>query len=124
MLGVDKDHLCLWSASDGTYLALEVLSDKEGKYQQALSCAVIYYGGALETNYLPSGLALFVVNVSQDANPFLDEFANKAKEAGLKVELIEYDGGRHMFDLVQDTDETRDIVSRTLEFMKENLTAP
>jgi hypothetical protein len=124
MLGVEKDHLCLWSASSNTPYALEVLLDKEGEYQQVLSCAVIYYGDAIETDYFPTGLSLFIVNVREDSNNFLDKFANKAKEAGLTVELIMYEGGKHGFDYKQDTEETRDIVSRTLEFMKENLSAP
>ena len=43
-LGLDKDHLCLSSASSNVPVALELIADKEGEYQKSLSCAVVYYG--------------------------------------------------------------------------------
>ena len=129
LLGVDKDHLCLWSASANVPVALEVIADKEGEFQQSLSCGVAYYGFDV-TGFIrltPSNLPLLVVKAGQDnlsTNAGIDRLVAEAKLAGLPVELIEYKEGEHAFDIKQDTDETRAIVSRTLEFMKENLTAP
>lgn len=126
-LGVDKDHLCLWSSSSNTPIALDVISNKDAEYQDGLSCAVIYYGSTKTTNYLPPDLSFLIVKAGQDdqfTNADLDTFVSTAKAAGLSVELIEYKEGKHAFDVYQDTDETRAIVSRTLEFMKEKLTTP
>jgi hypothetical protein len=128
-LGVNKNHICLWSSSSNVPVALEVFADKEGEYQQSLSCAVIYYGfdEGKKISFPPSNLPLLVVKAGRDdaaTNLFIDNFVNRVKAAGHPVELIEYEQGLHAFDISQDTDETKDIVSRTLEFMKENLTAP
>lgn len=128
-LGVNKNHICLWSSSSNVPVALEVFADKEGEYQQSLSCAVIYYGfdEIHEKSFPPSNLPLLVVKAGQDApatNAGIDKLVGRAKAAGLPVELIEYKEGEHAFDIKQNTEETRNIVSRTLEFMKENLTAP
>jgi hypothetical protein len=128
-LGVDNDHLCLWSASSNVPVALSVIADKEGEYQQSLSCAVVYYGfdetGKIKLS--PSKLPLLVVAAGQDdlsTNTGIDRLVAAAKVSGFPVELIEYKEGVHAFDIFQDTDETRAIVSRTLEFMKEKLTVP
>jgi hypothetical protein len=128
-LGVDKDHLCLWSASSHVPVALAVIADKEGKYQQSLSCAVIYYGFDVgnKISFPPSNLPLLVVKAGRDDtanNLFIDNFVNRVKAAGHPVELIVYKDGEHVFEFTQDTAETRAIVSRTLEFMKEKLSAP
>ena len=128
-LGLDKDHLCLWSASSNVPVALAVIADKEGEYQKSLSCAVVYYGfdetGKIKLS--PSNLPLLVVTAGQDelsTNAGIDRLIAAAKVAGLSVDAIEYKEGVHGFDIKQDTDETRAIVSRTLEFMKEKLTTP
>lgn len=128
-LGVDKDHLCLWSNSSHVPVALAVIADKEGEYQQSLSCAVIFYGfdQGNKISFPSSNLPLLVVKAGRDDaanNLFIDNFVNRVKAAGHPVELIEYKDGEHNFEHKQDTDETRAIVSRTLEFMKEKLTAP
>ena len=68
-----------------------------------------------------------MVTAGQDelsTNAGIDRLIAAAKVAGLSVDAIEYKEGVHGFDVKQDTDETRAIVSRTLEFMKEKLTAP
>lgn len=128
-LGVDKDQLCLWSASSNVQVALDLIVDKEGDYQDSLSCSVVYYGfdETKEVNIPPSNLPLLVVKAGQDdpaTNAGIDKLVSKSKAAGLPIELIEYKEGVHAFDIFQDTDETRAIVSRTLEFMKEKLTVP
>jgi dienelactone hydrolase len=127
MLGVEKGHLCLWSSSSNVQVALDLIADKEGTYQDSLSCAVIYYGfdETQEVSFHPSNIPLLIVKAGQDMPSVItgiDNLVGKVKAAGHPVELIEYKDGKHGFDFYQDTDETRDIVSRTLEFMKEKLT--
>ena len=90
---------------------------------------MVYYGfdETKEVNIPPSNLPLLVVKAGLDdpaTNAGIDKLVSKAKAAGLPIELIEYKEGEHAFDIKQDTDETRAIISRTLEFMKEKLTAP
>jgi hypothetical protein len=128
-LGVDSDHICLWSSSANVPVALDVIADKEGEYLPSLSCAVVYYGfdatGKIKLS--PSNLPLLVVTAGQDdlsLNTGIDRLVAAAKVVGLSVEVIEFKDGVHAFDVKQDSEETRSIVSRTLEFMKENLTAP
>ncbi len=39
----------------------------------------------------------------------------------MAIELLNYPQGRHAFDIVDDTDEARAIIKRTLAFMQEHL---
>jgi hypothetical protein len=125
-LGLDMDHFCLWSSSSNVPVALDILASKEADYQAGLKCAVVYYGDTKRTSYLPPALALLVVKAGHDTrevNTGLDNLVAAAEEAGLDVELIEYVEGGHAFDIYQDTNETRDIVQRTLLFIQESLAA-
>ena len=73
---------------------------------------------------LPPDTAFFIVKGGRDdtgLNPSIDRFVEKAREANISVEFVDYEDGIHGFDIWQDTDESREIVKQTVEFMKTHL---
>lgn len=127
LLGIDPGRFCLWSASSHSIAALEVLTDTTRNYRDSLACGVIYYGETRTRNPLRTDVPLFIVEAGQDSpggNLRIEEFVDEAKLAGVEVEFVIYHDGVHGFEVEQDTDETHDIVKRTLEFMKAHLMSP
>ena len=129
-LRVDKDRICLWACSSSSATALYALTDTSAEYRDALSCAVIYYGATswsgirYEEEGLSADVPLFIVKAGKDdasLNRQLDQFVEKAREANIPLEFVDYEDGVHAFDSKQDTDESREIIKKTLEFMKTHL---
>jgi dienelactone hydrolase len=58
---------------------------------------------------------------SPEINRAVDEFVAEARRCGLPVELAAYPDGVHGFDVVQDTAESRAIISRAIAFAKRHL---
>lgn len=124
-LRLDASRMCLFSASANTPVALALLSDAD--FQENVSCAVVYYGTTIASLPLPPGGPLLVVKAGQDdraLNEGLDQLVASAQAAGMTVEFIEYEEGQHAFEIAQDTDTTREIVRRTLDFLAVSLRAP
>ena len=127
-LRVDKDRICLWASSANPQMALVALTDTSAEYRDSLVCAVFLYGDLSSSwdlrERLPPDTAFFVVKGGRDdtgLNPSIDRFVEKAREANISVEFVEYEDGIHGFDVWQDTDESREIVKQTVEFMKTHL---
>jgi acetyl esterase/lipase len=45
----------------------------------------------------------------------------EARRLGARVELLEHPEGRHGFDTLNDDDRSREIIRRTLDFVRENV---
>lgn len=54
-------------------------------------------------------------------NQAIDVFIAKALAKNVAIEVINYSEGHHGFDVVDNTDESRTIIQRTLTFLKEHL---
>jgi dienelactone hydrolase len=125
-LRVDSDRICLWSSSANPATALIALTDASAEYRDSLTCAVIYYG-VTPSGYadaLSTDVPLFVVRAGKDdvsLNRDLDRFVERAREANIPLEFVDYEDGIHGFDVWQDADESREIVKQTVEFMKSHL---
>ncbi len=125
-LRVDKDKICLFAVSANPATALIALTDSSAEYRDSLACAVFYYGHtpSLYANDLSADVPLFIVKAGEDSastNRQLDSFVENAREVNASIEYVEYEDGIHGFDVWQDTDESREIVKQTLEFMKTHL---
>jgi acetyl esterase/lipase len=72
---------------------------------------------------LPPFLLVRAGQDDPDLNQSIDEFSTAADAAGLPVELVELPDGHHAFDIVDDTDASRDAIRRVLSFLREHLTA-
>jgi hypothetical protein len=121
-LRIDKDRICLWASSASSPTALIALTDPSVEYHDSLACAVIYYGVTppASADDLSADIPLFIVKAGKDdafLNIKLDQFVEKAREAKIPLEFVDYEDGIHGFDFWQDTDESREIIKQTLEFM-------
>ncbi|HEX8846724.1 MAG TPA: alpha/beta hydrolase [Pyrinomonadaceae bacterium] len=136
---IERDKICVWVFSAGGVYLRSVLKDKPGYVR----CIVTYYsllgfskGEAPDdiaveftvANYLkqnPKALApMLVVKGGKDfpdINGAADEFVREAMAQNINLEFINYPEGQHAFDVEDDTEQTRRIIRRTLEFIKEHL---
>ncbi len=93
------------------------------KYNKPIKCAVFYYG-YMDVEEIRRDVPLFVVKSGKDVktiNDSIDQFVATARDNNVSLEFIEYEEGSHGFDTINDTDESREIIKKTLEFMKDNL---
>jgi dienelactone hydrolase len=67
---------------------------------------------------------MLVVRAGRDHplnNQAIDAFVAEALRQNAPIEVINYPEGRHAFDVLDATDQTRQIIRRTLEFLKTHL---
>ena len=120
------DRICLWSSSANSALAVRVITDATLDYRDSLVCAVIYFGVIRRHGDLSPSIPLLVAKAGLDderLNRDLDRFVQEAREANIPLEYLVYDDGRHGFDGRQDTEESRNIIEQTLEFLRSHLFA-
>ena len=133
--GADTSRLGVWAASSGVPLGLTVAAREQA------SCCVAYYGpmdlrpygddprlaDVSPTALVEQGAGLpptLVVRCGQDdeeLNRSIDDFTNAAWDRELPVELLAYEDGHHAFEVADDTDESRQVLAQTVEFLKEHL---
>jgi acetyl esterase/lipase len=120
-LGVDPERMALWSCSANVNLGLPLVLDETRKYIRA---AVFYYG-VMNDHPSRSDVPLFVARAGNDnpnLNRSIDGFVAAALADEVPVQLVNYADGQHGFDIVDDTERTRDVVRQTLDFLRFNLT--
>jgi hypothetical protein len=145
-LGIDKNRIGLWAASGNVPLALSILMREDSDY---LKCAVLCYGLMLDSKEstivadtasqfgftnpcagksiddLPQNLPLFIARAGQDQFPRLNEtidhFIAKALVRNLPVTLVNYPSGPHAFDIMDDSETSREIIKQILTFMRFHL---
>lgn len=147
-LGVDADRLAIWTCSAGAYLGLRAALRDAPMH---IRCVVAYYGIMDIAHYLreenaemarsiPSYLSpihhlghpsqpappMLLVRAGRDRpqlNSTLDWFVAEALRRNLDIECVNYPEGRHGFDVQDDTETSRRIIQRTLEFLGYHLKA-
>ena len=147
-LGVDGDRLGLWASSGNVPLALSVLTREGG---DRLKCAVLCYGYMLDLGGadavaeaartwgfanpcagkrvadLPRDVPLFIARAGRDQMPRLNEtidrFMVEALASNLPVTFTNHPNGPHAFDLLDDSEATREVVRQILAFMRFHLLA-
>jgi len=55
---------------------------------------------------------------SADLNAGLDQFVQLALKHNLSIEVVNHAAGHHGFDIEDDNDRSREIIKRTIEFLK------
>ena len=144
-LGVDADRIALWAFSGGgPFLSAHL------REQWPFVRAVIAYYAALDLQVPPPGAAsgitdetrrefsplrflavagektppLLVARAGRD-NPWLnasiDRFVQEALARSAPLELMTHPTGQHGFDILDDDDRSREIIGRTLDFLKHRL---
>lgn len=138
-LNIDRERICVWAFSAGGPFIRSILNEKPG----FVRCIVTYYallGLAKDAapdevvkeftiaNYLsrnPKQLApMLIVRAGKDfpfINDSVDQFLREAVRQNINLEFINYVEGEHGFDVVNDQERTREIIKRTLDFIKSHL---
>ena len=139
---LDPDRLCLWFISGGGPLLSRFLSDRP----RYVRCMVAYYPILDPQVFIEMGMGsipeetfhkfspvsflasddsplapMLIVRAGLDhpkLNQSIDRFLNKALSANVWVELINYPQGPHAFDILVDNPQSRQIIARTLQFLK------
>lgn len=147
-LGVDASRVGVWSCSGNVPNALSLLMAE----RQSVACAVLCYGFMLDfegstlvadasTTFrfanpsagrtlddLPRETPLFIARAGRDETPHLNEtidrFVAKAVERNLPLTLANLPDAPHAFDIVDDTDASRNVVRSILDFLKLYLCPP
>ena len=144
--GIDPDRLCVWVFSAGMPIGTWAAMHDAPPY---VRCIVAYYGvmdlhsvrdrlppdipeevldefSALRhLREHPHELApIFIAKAGLDRpglNASIDLFVDEARRLNARVELMVHETGRHAFDVLDDDERSREIIERTLKFIKENV---
>jgi acetyl esterase/lipase len=147
-LDIDENRLGVWASSGNAPLALWVLMQKSSDY---LKCAVLCYGYMLDlegadgvakaasmfgfvnpcagrsVDDLPQNLPLFIARAGRDELPHLNEtldrFLFQALARNLPLTFVNHAHAPHAFDLLDDSETSREIIRRILAFMQFHLLA-
>ncbi len=140
-LGIDG--IGLWACSGNAPTALSLIINDPGR----LKCAALFYGYMLDsgdftgvsdaarqwgfanpnqgktTADLPRNLPLFIARAGQDETPGLNDSIDRFLASALDLPLTfeNLPQAPHAFDLWDDSDHSREIIRRSIEFMRFNL---
>jgi hypothetical protein len=109
----------------GSGNVLSALPAVEDPALSAVSAAVMYYGTGPVTAFRLD-LPMLFVRAGLDRPPVNEEIVALVRSAVIQnapVTLLNYAGGHHAFELVDNTDATRAVIDETLDFVK-RVTAP
>lgn len=119
-LDVDESRIGIWSCSANVRVALPLVMQQDRGYIRA---AVFYYG-VMAGEPARLDLPILVVRAGHDVpgiNKAIDAFAAKALAADAQLTLVNYVDAQHGFDLLDDNDQSREVIKQTLDFMKFHL---
>ena len=119
-LGLDPGRLALAGFSAGVPLCVAALAGPAA----GVRCAALCYGPPGEVEPWPGLPPLLLVRAGQDRpelNDSIDRFVAAAQAAGLSVELVDHPDGHHAFDVLDDTDASRDAIDRVVAFLRDRL---
>ncbi len=130
-LGIDRNRVCLWAFSGGGVL----LSPFLGATPDYVRCIVAYYAVmhasapefspatqiAANAGRLPDILVARAGHDVPALNDALAHFIDQALKKNATLDLLNHATGQHGFDCRDDNERTRDILRRTIEFVKASL---
>jgi dienelactone hydrolase len=115
--GVDRDRIAVYGGSGNVSRALPLVQKPS---QTAVKAAVMYYGGAQVAQFRRD-LPLLFVRAGLDRPPVnraIDDLAALAMKQNAPITVLNYPGGHHAFEIVDDEDATRETIDRTIDFVK------
>jgi hypothetical protein len=121
--GVDVEALAVYAGSGNVSTALPIVHDPQ---LTSIKAAVMYYGTGsvkefrrdLPMLYVRAGLD------RPDVNRRIDELTALAIAQNAPVTFLNHPAGHHAFELFDDDDATRQVIDRTLEFVKHATLGP
>jgi hypothetical protein len=112
-LGIDANRVLLFAAAANAGAGFPVAM---GAKRTQIRAAVIYYGAGEPAAFRPK-VPVLLVRAGLD-----DRLIGRAMTANAPLEVINYSGGHHAFDLRDDNAFSRDLAARTVSFMKSRMT--
>jgi tetratricopeptide (TPR) repeat protein len=116
-LGVDPEQMIVWSCSANAKVGTAIVTDPQLTNVRG---GIIYYGNGNVGSYR-SDEPVLVVRAGLDSeglNRGLDSIAAAAIKSNAPWSVVNYSGGRHGFDIFDDTPQTRSIIDQTLAFAR------
>ncbi len=145
-LGIDETRIGLWACSGNGPMALSMLIEDAG-----LRCGVLAYAYTLDLDGathvadtaktygfanpcagksvadLPPHTALFLARAGQDQLPHLNEgmdrFVTQGLARNLPLTVTNHPEGPHAFDLLHDSETTREVIRQIVAFLRFHLLA-
>lgn len=132
-LGIDPSRLCLWVFSGGGVFLGHFLRETPA----AVRCVVAYYAvlhasvpqfsAATQVAESSGGIPPMLIARAgldmRELNEGIDHFVQQALKKNATLDLLNHATGQHGFDGRDDNERTRDILRRTVEFIRLHLTA-
>jgi tetratricopeptide (TPR) repeat protein len=115
-LGIDRERIAVYAGSGNVSRALPLVQKPD---QKLIKAAVMYYGSARVATFRHD-LPTLIVRAGLDRPPVnrdLTALATLATNQNAPVTLLNYPGGHHAFEIVDDEDATREVIDRTLAFV-------
>lgn len=116
-LGIDRDALAVYGASGNVWAAFPAVEEPA---QTSIKAAVMYYGTAELTEFRRD-LPVLYVRAGLDRPPVNAEIGRLAALAvsqNAPLTLLNHASGHHGFEFLDDDDATRDVIARTIDFVK------
>jgi hypothetical protein len=127
LLGIDLTRIGFWACSGQGSPVFKALGDKGLPYRDGFRAAVFLYldlRSAATPSDWPQTLSLFVVKAGGDnsfVNKAMDLKVSEARSSNIPTEYIELAGAPHAFDILQNTQDSKDVIRQALEFYKSAL---
>lgn len=119
---VDADRIAVWAFSAGALLVDSWFSDSP----PWLRCLALSYPMLGPTaDKLAPGRPLVLTRVgleSPQLQPVVDRFLSRAADTGTAVTVIDVPNGRHSFDILDPTEESRQAIHQALDLVVTHLT--
>lgn len=130
-LGVDADRLCLWFFSGGGVFLADFLRETPANlrcvvaYYAVLHASVPQFSAAAQISETQGRIPpMLIARAGLDApalNEGIDHFVQQALKKNATIDLLNHATGQHGFDGRDDNERTRDILRRTVDFIRSNL---
>ena len=120
--GIDPDRIAVFAGSGNVYRTLPILQNPS---RTSIKSAVMYYGAATVTAFRRD-LPVLLVRAGLDrpgVNNAMIDLVTQATKENAPVTLLNYPGGHHAFEIVDDEDAMREVVDSTIAYVKRT-TAP
>ena len=123
-LNIDPDRIGIWTCSANARVGMRLAHKSRPKNIRAL---VVYYGGPDSLGQLRQDLPTLIVRAGLDAqiiNMSIENFVAESFRQDTRLEVINFLEGIHAFDIFTNTGESKDIIRRTIQFVKNHLEQP
>jgi len=119
--GIDREALAVYAGSGNVYTTLPIIEDPA---QTRIRAAVIYYGTSPVTQFRRDLPLLYVragldrPGVTGTVTSGITAVVAQAIAQNAPITVINDPGGHHAFEMVDDDAATRDVMNRTIDFVK------